>query len=336
MLMSSIFGQQQAVHALESALKGGRLHHAWVFSGPKGVGKHLTALWFAERLLGRSNSRDLHCICKEDVTWAQNPALQKRKQTNIPIDLLRERIVGGKTSDGKTHDSVAFKTSFEGGKKVFIIDEAELLDEAGQNSLLKTLEEPPLGTIIILVTSREDLLLPTITSRCQSVMFSPLGEDEMVLWSQSRNLAIECDNVGWVLQLSGGSPGFAYEIVTTGMYALYTEISGFLAQENRGGYVRVCVLITEFIESSVALWLKENKNASKEAANRRAFLLVLLLFGHAARGSVRGDRVAEGVALTDIITDIELQLHSNVSMKVLIESLVARWSNVQPGALLQQ
>jgi hypothetical protein len=64
--------------------------------------------------------------------------------------------------------------------------------------------------------------------------------------------------------------------------------------------------------------------------------LVLLLFGHAARSNVRGDRVAVGVALTDIITNIELQLHSNVSMKVLIESLVARWSNVQPGALLQQ
>ena len=65
-------------------------------------------------------------------------------------------------------------------------------------------------------------------------------------------------------------------------------------------------------------------------------MLVLLLFGHAARNCVRGDRVAVGVALTDIITNIELQLHSNVSVKVLIESLVARWSNVQPGALLQQ
>ena len=336
MLMSLIFGQQRAVHALESALKGGRLHHAWVFSGPKGVGKYLTALWFAERLLGCNNSRDLHCICKEDVTWAQNPALQKRKQTNIPIDLLRERIVGGKTSDGKTHDSVAFKTSFGGGKKVFIIDEAELLDEAGQNSLLKTLEEPPLGTIIILVTSREDLLLPTITSRCQSVMFSPLDEDEMVRWSQSRNLAIECDNVGWVLQISGGSPGFACEIISTSMYALYTEISGFLAKENCGGYVRERVLITEFVESSIAMWLKENKNASKEAANRRAFLLVLLLFGHAARSNVRGSQVEVGVALIDIVTDVELQLHSNVSMVVLIESLVARWSNVQPGALLRK
>ena len=88
-------------------------------------------------------------------------------------------MIGGRTSDGKQHDSSAYKTPVSGDKKGFIIDEAELLDESGQNALLKTLEEPPLGTFIILVTSRDDALLQTIKSRCQLVYFSPLSNQKL-------------------------------------------------------------------------------------------------------------------------------------------------------------
>ena len=140
--VEEIIGQKGAVDTLLRSVGEGRRHHAFIFAGPVGVGKFTTAIAFAKMLVGESSHKqsahpDLHVIKKEDVAWSNNPLLRKRKQTNIPLDLLRERMIGGKTSDSATHDAVAYKTPMLGGEKVFVIDEAELLDEAGQNALLK-------------------------------------------------------------------------------------------------------------------------------------------------------------------------------------------------------
>ena len=336
--MNHIVGQKGALKTLRSSLASDRLHHAWVFAGPRGGGKCTTALGFGAEILGATvagNNPDLHLICKEDVVWAQNPALQKRKQTNIPIDLLRERMIGGKTSDGKSHDSVAFKTPRFGNKKVFIVDEAELLDEAGQNALLKTLEEPPAGTIIILVTSREDVLLQTILSRCQQVSFSPLSKLDMEQWAEQSSFDFNND-LSWALACSSGSPGVACDIFDTKLGELRENISAFLLLQTGYDYVVATQHIIQFIDSCVLYWTKQNSNTSKESANRRAFVLVLLMFSLSARLGIRGVGGSEGecnigVLASDILVDTEAQLVSNVSIKVLVESLAARWGNLSAG-----
>lgn len=333
--MKSIFGQSRAVDSLIRAFNENTRHHAWIFSGPRGVGKCTTALRFSELLLqarlkdGVSHP-DLHHIRKEDVVWSSNPTLQRRKQTNIPLDLLRERIIGGKTSDGKSHDAVAFKTPVLSKEKVFIIDEAELLDEAGQNALLKTLEEPPLGTTLILVTCREDLLLPTVRSRCQSVTFSPLDDVAMQEWAQEQSLDVTPADLSWSLRFSGGSPGLVCESIETGLPALAESLSDFLTFQNSGGYTTVATTLISFVESNVARWMKENPNTSKDAANRRAANLILLMFSVATRQLIRGSD-PNGVALTGMLVDIERQLTTNISIKVLLESLAARWANLCVG-----
>jgi DNA polymerase-3 subunit delta' len=273
----------------------------------------------------------LHVIQKEDVVWSKNPLLQRRKQTNIPLDLLRERMVGGKTSDGKHHDSVAFKTPISGNEKVFIIDGADLLDEAGQNALLKTLEEPPLGTTIILVTCREDLLLPTIRSRCQSLLFSPLDDLSMEQWSTEQGFDSSPEELSWALEFSCGSPGLVCEALNTGLPILYSSASRFLSREDTREYTSVSVNIIEFVENSVSMWLKENPNMSKEAANRRATNLVLGMFGLSARGLIRGSNPDVGIAAAAVLVDIERQLSTNISIKVLLESLSARWAHLSMG-----
>jgi DNA polymerase-3 subunit delta' len=333
--VKTIYGQTRAIDALIRARDEGRRHHAWVFSGPSGVGKCTAAIWFAKQLLGIGDSEnsshpDLHIVRKEDVVWSINPSLQRRKQTNIPLDLLRERIIGGKTSDGKNHDAVAYKTPILGKEKVFIIDEAELLDEAGQNALLKTLEEPPVGTTIILVTCREDLLLPTILSRCQILPFSPLGADEMREWVEKYSGDATPADLSWAMRFSGGSPGLVCEAVESGLPELAKSIGDFLSLEKLDSYTEATDCLISFIDKSVARWIKENPNTSKDAANRRAARLVLLLFSLSARALIRKNH-PDGVRLAGVLVDIEKQLSTNISMRVLLESLCARWSSVLAG-----
>ena len=145
--MQRILGQPNAIEALTGALRSGRVHHAWIFAGPKGVGKFTTAVVFAKQLLdpqfdpsGETNSQldlqtetsrlidagthpDLHIIQKELALFSDNPDLRTKKLMNIPLDLLRERVIGGQTSDGRTHEAPAYRTPTLGHGKVFIIDE---------------------------------------------------------------------------------------------------------------------------------------------------------------------------------------------------------------------
>ena len=334
LVVFTVIGQNKAIETIQKAVGGGRNCHAWIFSGPRGVGKCTAAEEFAKTVLEipldcRAHP-DLHIIRKEDVVWSKNPSLKIKKQTNIPLDLLRERIIGGKTSDDRVHDSVAYKTPISGTKKVFIIDEAELLDETGQNALLKTLEEPPGGTTIILVTSRDDLLLPTIRSRCASVSFSPLDLDSMQTWSEFVDFDVDPVDLAWAVGFSNGSPGLVCEAIDSGLPKLAVELREFLLLE-KNDYSFVSQKLLEFASAFVAKKLKENSFASKEATNRRAGELLLLMFGSAAQKLTRDGFVEQGVSVANILVDVERQFSTNISIKVLLESLAARWAHQCAG-----
>ncbi len=335
--MSRVIGQQRAMKILIDSLSNQKRHHAWVFSGPRGVGKCVAAVHFAELILGidsglGESNRDIHIIRKEDVVWSQNPALVRRKQTNIPLDLLRERIIGGKTSDGKNHDSVAFKTPTVGKEKVFIIDEAELLDEAGQNALLKTLEEPPTRTTIILVTCREDVLLPTIKSRCQQLSFSPLDACSMQEWLERSSFDASQKDISWAVNFSNGSPGLVCEAIDSGLPELADSLSDFLALNMATQYTSAAAWLIQFVESNVSRWVKSNPNTSKDAANRRAVNLLLLVFGSTIENSIKNKEVVRrSILASGVLVDIEKQLSTNISIKVLLESLCARWEHLCVG-----
>ncbi len=334
--VENIIGQRGAVDVLLRSVEGGRRHHAFVFAGPVGVGKCTAAIAFAEKLLLGSDAKqsphpDLHVIKKEDVAWSKNPLLRKRKQTNIPLDLLRERMIGGKTSDDASHDATAYKTPILGSEKVFVIDEAELLDEAGQNALLKTLEEPPSGTTIILVTCREDLLLPTVRSRCQTVSFSPLDDAAMKQWATQACEGVSPDDLAFAIQFSCGSPGIANDALQSGFPELARSISSFVGLNREGDYMIASDLMSAYLSNSVDARLKENPLASKEAANRKAAQRILMLFGQSACSMIRGERRDDGVVAAAILVDVERQLSTNISIKVLLESLAARWSHLCKG-----
>lgn len=209
--MQQIIGQDSPRRIIQAALRSDRVHHAWLFHGPVGVGKFTFAQQVARTLLchdrqtdsqgdviacgacqschlfdaPESAHPDMHVVNKEMAGESTITNLRNRKQMNIPIDLLRERMVGGWVGSGeakKYYDPVVARTPMLRHGKVFIIDEAELLAHGRnetQNALLKTLEEPTDQTYIFLITSSEDRLLPTIRSRCQRVAFARLSESDL-------------------------------------------------------------------------------------------------------------------------------------------------------------
>jgi DNA polymerase-3 subunit delta' len=353
-----LFGQELATTQLAQAIGSGHMHHAWILHGPSGVGKCTAAMECARLLLDDEtldeniaafkaprDSRvaelidlashpDLHVIRKERADDSSIKEMRDRKQTNIPLDLLRELMIGGVVGDGKSFDSPVWRGAYLGHNKVFIIDEAELLDPYGQNALLKTLEEPPAGTYIFLVTTQEERLLPTIRSRCQRVAFRALDAAAMGAWFD--RFGVEDSSRPWLSEFSEGAPGTAELAMKHGLRAWSEELLPRFAMLEQGRFDggladRLAELVGEFAERVV----KENAKASKEAANRQATRCALLTLASRSRAQIaaaamRGDvqAVAEAAYRVELIVRLESEVRANVNLKHALANLVAQWGAV--------
>ena len=360
---SPILGHDRPIATLRNAINAGRVHHAWVFAGPMGVGKFTTARALAcilldptaapnlagemepdpdsqtQRLIRSSSHPDLHVITKELAAVSEEPALRSRKQRNIPIDLLRERMIGGTTASGRTFDPVAWMTPQMGHSKVFIIDEAELLDGSGQNALLKTLEEPPRDSYIILVTTAEERLLPTIRSRCQRLIFSPLPHATMSKWFDQADLDLSKHERAWLERFAHGSPGRALLAVETGILQWATTLEPLLARIDATQYpVEFAPTVSTMLDDWAKEWVTRHEREgrgikpSKEAANHLAARHFFSLLADWA-----DQRIRDGVAhhapdlerrlrAPDLIVSAETQLVFNVNPIFAIDNLAAQLS----------
>ena len=138
-------------------------------------------------------------VVKELALYSDSKQMRDRKLLRIPVEVVREALI-----------EPAYRGSQLGHGKVFILDEAELLNLEGQNALLKTLEEPPPGTTIILITSSEERLLPTIRSRCQRTAFVPLPAQAVAAWLKAYAPEMsDGEEGGWLVRFASGSIGRA-------------------------------------------------------------------------------------------------------------------------------
>lgn len=173
MSFSDVVGQELPIEILQNSIKNERISHAYLFTGKQGIGKEFSVHQFAKAL--NCNRLDLdsceECISCRKFNSGNHPDIievePEGKGNYIKIDQIR-----------KIKKQISYKP-YESNKKVYIIKEAEKMNLQAANSLLRILEEPPEYAIIILLAPSEDLLLPTITSRCQIINFSPLTVEEI-------------------------------------------------------------------------------------------------------------------------------------------------------------
>lgn len=216
---SHVIGQQRALEFLSRALESDRLPHGMVFAGPQGVGRYTTTLALAKifladrpgdpesidavgKLIEARTHPDFHYITKELIREIEGKSANKA--IALSVDVIREHLVAPAT-----------RKSVMGRGKVFIVEEAELMNSQAQNAMLKTLEEPSGRTLIILLSDQPHALLSTIRSRSQTVRFQPLSDAEALQVVSARG--IDLPQAQRAITLAGGSPGLAIRWVEDGV-----------------------------------------------------------------------------------------------------------------------
>lgn len=224
MPFSQILGQPNAVAALTRALEGGRVHHAYRFEGPDGVGKELTAFGLAQAL--QCTAGDVlgcgECSgCKRVVQLSSAPPHVPQHPDVVVLEagLYTAEQLGAKNTVGTgqiTVDQVrrlvlttVAYPPHEDRARIFIVRRAEEMNPSAANALLKTLEEPPARTHFVLLSSRPDLLLPTIRSRTLPLRFGPLPDEVMSQLLYDRG--IDPSRALDAIELAGGSLSAALE-----------------------------------------------------------------------------------------------------------------------------
>ncbi len=232
-----LFGQEAAEAAFLSAFAGGRLHHGWLLTGPRGVGKATLAWRIARFLLSqpapgadaglfgappRPESLDLptgHPAARQ-VAALSHPGLKLIRRGHDDKGRPRQVI---------TVDEVRGLGAFfglsnaQGGRRVVIVDAADEMNANAANATLKLLEEPPAGAVLLLVAHQPSRLLPTIRSRCRVLRLGPLAPDPMAR-ALEQALGAVPDHGPELAALAGGSVGEAVRLVAGDGPAAYADI----------------------------------------------------------------------------------------------------------------
>ena len=227
MSWSQIFGHAERIEAFRQFVARRRLAHAYLFVGPAGIGKRRFAQELAKALLceAAKNTPDTleacdqceSCLLVDALTHPDLFAVGRPEDKNeVPIEVMKELC-----------RSFSFKTA-RGHGKVGILDDADDLNEESANCFLKTLEEPPPGSLFILIGTSSDRQMATIKSRCQIVRFTPLADEHVRKLLQKQG-SLEAAMVERLVRLAAGSPGQALALADESLWQFRrTLLQGFL------------------------------------------------------------------------------------------------------------
>jgi DNA polymerase III subunit delta' len=203
--MNEILGHDRVVALLARAVREGRAAHAYLLTGPEGIGKSMVASRLAAMLNCPDNEANPACTCSvcRKVLAGTFPdcVVERPERGSIRID--RSRAI---------QNFLRF-APIEGRYRVVIVDDAHLMNRSAQNALLKILEEPPAARTLILVTSNPSLLLPTVRSRCRRIRCAPLSRDTVGRLLVER-FHLEPADADVLAELSGGSLSRCLEMNT--------------------------------------------------------------------------------------------------------------------------
>lgn len=337
-----LYGQQAAEAAFLEAYGTGRLHHGWLMTGPRGVGKATLAWRIARFLLATPpdaggglfgdptfvpvtlDIQPDHPVARRMRAGAEPGLFVLRRGPNDKGDRLSAEI---RVDEVRKLKSFLHLSAADGGRRVVIVDAADELNTAAANALLKLLEEPPAGATLLLVSHQPSGLLPTIRSRCRELRLAPLSHDDL---SQALTGAgVEVENPAPLAVLSGGSAGEAIRLANLDGLETYASIVGLFATLPR-------------LDRPQAIRLAESA-AQRGGADTRLDLLLSLMdlfLARLARAGVTGQpgpEAAPGEAA--LLARLSPQPHAARAWADLHQTLGARARhgravNLDPTALL--
>jgi DNA polymerase-3 subunit delta' len=321
-LLSSVRAQPTAVDTLRRAIAADRVHHAYLFDGPEGVGKERAALGLAQALVcerREPGTADACGVCRACVRAI--PRAGEGRPLHPDVVVLERGLYDPSTIGRRTPETqdlsidqvralVLARAAFpphEGRAKVFVVRRAEELSQAAANALLKTLEEPGPRTHFVLLSATADALLPTIRSRTQRVRFGPLPDDVLSELLTAQGV----ENAPAIALLSGGSMATAL------------VLSDPDASARRDEFVARATTALAARDLGAALDLAEDaKKLGKETAIPQLEALATAFGVEARKAASSGDRSADVAAARHSLVLAALrQLDGNGSVQLVFEAM---------------
>jgi DNA polymerase-3 subunit delta' len=327
--LSDIFGQDEAIGSLRAAIASDRLPHGLIFAGLEGVGKATTAAGLAAfflcekpgdgdacgkckscQAMGSGNHPDYHVITKELARVHDRGGTSKA--TQLSINVIRYDLA-----------EPAGRKTVLGRGKFFVVERAELMTDAAQNALLKTLEEPAGRSLIVLLTTHANELLPTIRSRCQTVRFAALPMEMVV--KDLRRRGIDAGAAQAAAEFSDGSLGLAMRWIEDGILSHATGVAAAMDSLLAVKDAELADLLRKGADAYAAKALERDELASKDSAVRTGLGVYLAFASRRIRQKMRGtddesflDRACDAV---DAIARAEKYLGANVNVSLVLEQL---------------
>jgi DNA polymerase-3 subunit delta' len=225
-----LIGHEATERAVVEALGGGRLHHAWLITGPEGIGKATLAYRFARRLLaggaGGLAMDPHHPVFRRVAAGTHADLLTVEREWDEKKKRLKKFIAADTAREipGFLH-----LTPAEGGWRAVIVDGAEDMNTQSANALLKVLEEPPPRAILMLICAAPGRLLPTIRSRCRHLALGPLSHADLDRTLQLYLPGMSAAEREALSRLSDGSPGRALALAEQGGLAIAGLVRDIMA-----------------------------------------------------------------------------------------------------------
>jgi len=247
----TLFGQEAAASTFLESFNQGRLHHSWLITGPKGIGK-ATFAWNIARFLLASDEdagmfstpttdslhiepetsvfRRVAALAEPGIFLCRRPWDEKKKRLKIAITVEEVRNL----------KSFFTLSSADGGWRIAIVDAADEMNTSAENALLKVLEEPPAKTVILLISHQPARLLPTIRSRCRELRCNTLTSD--ALGQVMAQAGFPDSNSEALSALSGGSAGESIDLLANDGLEIYQNILALLSTAPRMNRPRIIAL----------------------------------------------------------------------------------------------
>jgi len=313
-------GHEPAERAMLAAQQSGKLHHAWLLTGPRGIGK-ATLAWRFARFMLAGQQGGLFAAAPDTLDVARgapgralvdartHPDLFHLRRTLHPKEARIQNEIT--IEDVRGLGEFMHMTPSMGDWRVAIVDSADEMNRSSANAVLKVLEEPPPKAVLLIVAHAPGRLLPTIRSRCRRLALHPLGDEAVIKLLGEHAPNISADERTALARLAEGSIGRALELASAGSLALYREMVEVLATLPDLDMPRLHGFAERFAKRG------EEANADWRSLN--------YLFDGWLKGLLRSGAVGAG---TTPVVPAESGLHDKLLSAASLDRWMEAWENV--------